>query len=269
MIDLHSHILPGIDDGAGDLETSLQMARIAVADGITLMACTPHIYPGRWDNTFAEIKLACQSLRMELELAEIPLQLTTGADIQVVPELAKRLTKGELPTLNDSRYFLFEPPHHVSLPRIDEIISETIQAGFVPVITHPERLFYIEKDFDMFAECARNGAWIQLTAGSLTGAFGRKPKSYSERFLKQGLVHLLATDAHNTKNRRPELAKANKIAARYVGQEEADRMVTGRPQLILDDEEPDFLPLPSGAQPETVSSLGKENKAEGWLARLF
>lgn len=266
MIDLHSHILPGIDDGARNLETALEMARMAVSDGIDVMACTPHIYPGRWENTAAEIKLAAESFKLELAREKIPLVLITGADIQVVPDMSRKLNCGELPTLNGSRYFLFEPPHHVSLPRLDDIVGECLKAGFIPVITHPERLFYINDDYSLFSECARMGAWIQITAGSLMGRFGKKPRLISERFLKDGLVHLIASDAHNTTNRRPELAKACKLASRFIGKEEADRMVSGRPELILEDAEPDKLPLPPSLD---RSGNSGDKKGQGWLARLF
>lgn len=243
MIDLHCHMLPGMDDGAKDLDMALQMARIAVADGITTTACTPHIFPGQFDNTLVGIRQACQQFQAELAAAGIPLQLTYGADIQIVPDLTQKLLDGSLPTLHDSRYFLFEPPHQVSFPRLNDIIEETLLAGFVPIITHPERLFYIETDYDKFVEAARSGAWIQLTGGSLLGHFGRRAKRASKRFLKDGITHLLASDGHNLKKRTPELGKARDAAARFVGEEEADRLVRERPAAVIANRLPgDILP---------------------------
>lgn len=246
MIDLHCHMLPGIDDGARDVDMALQMARLAVADGITMTACTPHIYPGRFENTSAGIREACEQFQRVLEAAKIPLQLTYGADIQVAPELTQRLADGTLPTLHGSRYFLFEPPHHVSLPRLNDMLEEVLLSGFIPIITHPERLFYIEEDYDHFVEAVHSGAWIQLTGGSLLGSFGRKAKSISERFLKDGITHLLASDGHNLKNRTPELGKARDAAAQLVGVEEADRLVQQRPAAVIANTAPDDVPLPPG-----------------------
>src|SRR5574337_485004 len=113
VIDLHTHILPGIDDGAKSLELSLEMARIAVADGTTVMACTPHIYPGLYMNDGAGIRRARDKLQMALDLKQMPLRLVVGADAHLVPELRDGLKSGRVPTLHDSRYFLLEPSHHV------------------------------------------------------------------------------------------------------------------------------------------------------------
>ena len=118
MIDLHCHLLPGIDDGPPDLATALEMARIAAAaDGITLTACTPHIYPGLYNNEADQILAAVAAVRLRLQEAGIPLEVTTGADIQLVPELLDGLNSGRFPTLHGSRYFLFEPSHHTVPPR--------------------------------------------------------------------------------------------------------------------------------------------------------
>lgn len=116
MIDLHTHILPGIDDGARSLEISLDMARIAVADGTTVMACTPHIYPGLYMNDSAGIHRERDKLQQALDAHGIPLRLVVGADAHLVPELLQGLQTGRVPTLNGSRYFLLEPSHNVLPP---------------------------------------------------------------------------------------------------------------------------------------------------------
>jgi len=253
-------MLPELDDGAGDLETAMAMARLAVADGITMTACTPHIYPGRFENTHAGIRDACQKLQKELNSAGIALQLTYGADIQVAPELIDKLAGGVLPTVHGSRYFLFEPPHHVSLPPLNDILGEVLQAGFVPIITHPERLFYVNVDYEKFVEAARMGAWIQLTGGSLLGRFGRKARSFSKRFLKDGITHLLASDGHNLTDRKPELASARDIAARIVGEEEAERLVMQRPAAVIANTPPLDIPPPPGLTPGAqVPGSGKRS----------
>ena len=268
MIDLHCHMLPAIDDGARDLDTALRMAELAVADGITLTACTPHINPGLFDNTHEAIRRAVDAFRDELNKADIPLELTYGADIQVVPDMAERLQDGTLPTLNGSRYLLFEPPHTVPLPRIAELMQRVQAAGFVPVITHPERLTYIERHYDEFVAMARAGAWIQLTGGSLLGRFGRRVQGMTERFLKDGITHLLASDGHNLTNRTPELGEARDAAARIVGEEEAQRLVQGRPAAVVADRDPDEVPLPAGLA-GGAPRVEEEPVSRGWLGRLL
>ena len=172
MIDLHCHLLPGIDDGATTVRDSLEMARIAAADGITLTACTPHIYPGMYENTSASIRDAITALEAELTAAGIALALTIGADAHLTPELLSRLGAGTAPTLGSTRYFLLEPPHHVTPPRFEDHVASFLAAGYVPIITHPERLTWIDEHYDLFVRAVQRGAWLQVTSGSLTGDFG-------------------------------------------------------------------------------------------------
>ena len=244
LIDLHCHILPGIDDGAPDLDTALEMARMAVADGITVTACTPHIYPGLYENDGDGIRAAIVELQGELDRAGIALRLVEGADVHLAPDLVAGLKAGRVPSLAGSRYFLFEPPHHVAPPRIEDSAFALLAAGYVPVVTHPERLSWIDTHYDVFKRMAHAGCWMQLTAGAVTGRFGRRVKHWSERLLDDGIVHLLATDAHNLGSRAPRLAEARDAVARRLGEEEATHLVLTRPQGVLDNLAPAKLPPP-------------------------
>jgi protein-tyrosine phosphatase len=246
MIDLHCHLLPGIDDGAPDLAASLEMARIAVADGIRTSACTPHIYPGVFENDTAAIVADIAALQAALDRERIGLALTIGADAHLTPELLGRIEAGTAPTLAGGRYFLLEPPHHVAPPRFAESVFAFIAAGYVPVITHPERLTWVKRHYATFEALVRSGAWMQVTAGSLAGRFGRAARHVGEKMLDDGLVHLLATDAHGVRQRAPLLAEGRAIAEKWVGAEEARRLVVDRPQAILDNVSPkDVPPVPA------------------------
>jgi protein-tyrosine phosphatase len=246
MIDLHCHILPGIDDGPTDLSVSLAMARCAVADGITFIACTPHIYPGLYENNRAGIEAAADAFRRELASHQIPLQLGTGADVHLAPDLVGGIRGGRVPTICGTRYLLLEPPHHVAPPRFQDSMFTLMAAGYVPVITHPERLSWIESHYSIFTDLVKQGAWMQLTAGSLTGRFGKRPRYWAERMLDEGQVHILATDSHHIDKRPPLLAEGRDAAAARVGAQEATHLVQTRPQGILDDVAPGQLPpLPS------------------------
>jgi protein-tyrosine phosphatase len=245
------------------------MARIAASDGITMTACTPHIYPGLFENTGPQIKECVQDLQGQLKEAGIPLEITYGADIQIVPEMVQGLRSGRMPTLHGTRYFLFEPPHHTVPTGFANLLFDLLASGYVPVITHPERLTWLDDDhYDWFADAARRGAWIQLTAGALTGRFGRRPRYWSERFLDDGLVHILATDAHEPKHRPPLLAEGRAEAERWVGAEEADRLVTGRTRAIIADQDPAEIPPPPALNPQSKRKDASEQK-KGWLVRLF
>jgi protein-tyrosine phosphatase len=263
MIDLHCHMLPGIDDGATDLATALEMARIAAADGISVAACTPHIYPGMFDNDTAGIVQAIGALQAELDGAGIALELTAGADAHVTPELLSRLKAGTVPCLGNGRYFLLEPPHHVAPPRFGEFVFNLLTSGYIPVVTHPERLTWIAAHYPMFDELVRQGAWMQVTSGSLTGRFGKDARYWGERMLDDGLVHILATDAHSTRRRPPLLAEGRDAAARRVGAQEALNLVEIRPLGILQNLPPENLP----PLPRTRHSSGRDRP--GFFHRLF
>lgn len=268
MIDLHSHILPKLCDGSQDLETSLAMARIAVADGTTHLACTPHIYPNVYENNTAIIRPAMESLQAALDEAGIPLTLVIGADVQFTTELLSGLRRGTIPTLHDSRYFLLEPSHHVPVPGFLEHIENFVNAGYVPVITHPERLHWLHGHYETFLEAARLGAWIQITAGAVTGHFGRSAKNWCERFLADGYVHIIASDAHEAKSRIPVLSDAVQETARLLGDEaEAWRMVRDRPQAVLDNLSPESVYAPPAFHTRRLAATS--NHKEPWLRRLF
>ena len=247
MIDLHCHILPGIDDGAADVATAVAMARAFVADGVTMVACTPHILPGVYHNTGPQIRKAVQDLQHELDAQGIALELTTGADAHVVPDFVAGLRSGHLLSLADTRYVLVEPPHHVAPPRLHDLFFQLIVAGYVPILTHPERLGWIKSHYAAIQELARSGTWMQITAGSLTGGFGRTSRYWAERMLDDGLVHILATDAHDTLRRPPNLSQGREIAAKRVGGDEAQHLVVTRPLGIVNNQEPSSLPMPASA----------------------
>lgn len=261
MIDLHCHLLPGIDDGAKDLATSLEMARVAVADGIHTIACTPHIYPGLYENDAAGIRRGIAALQRELDHAGIALKLVEGADVHLTPDLVAGIKADRIPRLNRTRYLLLEPPHHVAPPRFEEQVFNLQAHGFVPLITHPERLTWIEDNYPMFLRLARAGAWLQITAGALTGRFGRRPKYWSQRLLDEGPVHIIASDAHSVHRRPPLLAEAQVAAARQVGDNEAWALVRERPQAVLKNLAPEAL------HPATRPPAGLVARTTGFVRR--
>lgn len=242
MLDLHCHLLPGIDDGATDIDMSLEMARMLVADGVHTVACTPHIYPGMYENSGDGIRAAIIDLQARLNAEGIPLRLVQGADVHIDPGLVKGIRDGRVPTINGTRYLLLEPPHHVAPPNFEQEVFGLLVAGIIPVITHPERLRWIEDNYDLFVRLVKGGAMMQITAGAVTGRFGSRPQYWAERMLDEGLVHILATDAHHPRRRPPLLAEARDAVAQRLGAEEATHLVVTRPQGIVDDLPPGELP---------------------------
>lgn len=244
MFDLHCHILPGIDDGAADLSVSLEMAKAFVADGVAVVACTPHILPGLYPNTGPQIRDAVAALQSAFDEHAVPLRLVTGADVHIVPDFVAGLRTGRLLSVADTRYVLVEPPHHVAPAGLEDLFFNIQVAGYVPILTHPERLTWVNERYETVRRLATAGAWIQLTAGSLAGAFGRNAQYWSERMLDEGIVHLLATDAHDNRRRPPDLRRGRDLAARRLGEAEADNLVVNRPRGVLENSVPSHLPAP-------------------------
>ncbi len=235
MIDLHSHILPGLDDGPADIETSVAMARMAVQSGTEVMACTPHIVPGLWENDAGVIRGGVEALQRVLDAERIGLRLCVGADVHIAPGLGRALEAGDVPTLGGSRYFLLELPRHVPPPRTEYLVGNLMAAGFVPVLTHLERMDWFERHYGMIERLNAAGCLIQVTAGSVTGRFGRRARDRSSRLLDEGRVDIVASDTHNPTSRPPSLGRARDMIAERLGAAEADAMVSSCPAAVLAD----------------------------------
>jgi len=263
VIDLHCHILPGIDDGASEIAMSLRMAKAAVDQGIEIVACTPHILPGLYHNCGPAIRQATLDLQEVLDAEGVPLRLVAGADVHMCPDFVAGLRSDRLLSIADSRYVLVEPPHHTAPPQLEDFFFNLVVAGYVPILTHPERLSWVPSRYETIKRLFGSGVWMQVTAGSFTGAFGRNALYWAERMLDEGYVHLIATDAHDAERRPPDLARGRECVARRVGAEEAQRLVLTRPIGILKDQPPSNLPGPLGvADAETGNSL-KQLESQG------
>jgi protein-tyrosine phosphatase len=272
VIDLHCHILAGIDDGAADIDVSVAMARAFVADGVTVVACTPHILPGLYHNTGPGILAAIDQLRFALTLADVPLQLVAGADVHMAPNLVGGLRSGHLLSLAGTRYVLIEPPHHVMPLRIEDAFFDLLSCGYVPILTHPERLTWITDNYATVVRLAAAGALMQLTGASLTGGFGKSAQYWAEKMLDERLAHILATDSHDMKRRPPALGHARDLVAKRLGGQEAENLVLNRPRGILENASPSDLALPEAdvgkLRPET--RVGSDGGAGAGLGgRLF
>lgn len=201
--------------------------------------------PGLYDNQADPIRAQVAELNGRLITEGIDLALVVGADAHIRPDFTSALKAGQILCLHDSRYVLFEPPH-VSMPqRFEELLFNVQMAGYVPILTHPERFRWIEANYEIFENLARAGVWMQLTAGSLTGRFGKRSRYWAEKMLADGLVSIIATDAHNTTSRPPLLAEAMAAAEKEVGLDEARHLVVTRPMCVLDN-------LPADAAPSIL-----------------
>lgn len=230
FIDIHCHIIPGIDDGADDLNEALKMLEIAVNDGISHIFATPHIMSGVYDNQAVAIRQAVEAFQKHIPAS---MKLLHGADVRISHDLLKRIENKEIVTLMDSGYLLFEFPEFAVPPNVDNMIFNLKQRGITPIITHPERHMRLMRDHEMLRDFLSTGALCQITAMSVTGDFGREIKKFSMSMLDKGLVDFIASDAHDTKKRPPILSKAYKEVKKHFGEAAADTIFFHNPNKIL------------------------------------
>lgn len=236
MIDVHCHLLHGVDDGPDTLEESLDLCRIAVADGITRAVVTPHIHPGRWDNTRKSVRQACMDLQRQLERLEIPLQLGFAAEVRLTEEIPEQIVRDEIPFYGDLegyKIMLMEFPHGYLVPGSQKLAAWLIDHGVRPMIAHPERNRQVMKDPAQMQAYLDLGCWLQVTAGSVIGQFGKRSQSVAQYFMNRDEVSLLASDGHNARARPPVLSKVFDHVQQEFGSERANRLFIETPSSIV------------------------------------
>ncbi|AXF55316.1 tyrosine-protein phosphatase [Salicibibacter kimchii] len=218
MIDIHSHILPGIDDGSPHMQESLTMARQAVDHGITHIIATPHHRNGHFDNEKKDIIAQTQTLNDAIVDARLPIMVHPGQETRVYGEMVEGFRTGELCTLADGGRYLFVelPSDHV--PRYTgRLIYHLLQEEVIPVIVHPERNVQILKDAGWLYEMVKGGAITQITAASITGDFGKTIRKFSHQLIEHNLTHFVASDMHTSTKRPNRLRDAYAVLEKQYG----------------------------------------------------
>ncbi len=233
FIDIHCHLLPGIDDGSRSMEESMAMARIAVEDGMETMITTPHQLGNYSTNRGDDIRRRVDELQGELTRHKIPLTVLPGGDVRIEQGMIQGIRSGEVVTLADKkRHILLELPHELYFP-IDPVLNELQTMGIQGILSHPERNLGLRAQPKLIPILVDAGCLMQVTAGSLVGTFGPAAKTMSESMLKAGHVHFLATDAHRAKSRRPLIRRAYERAVELVGTPTAIKICSENPGLVV------------------------------------
>lgn len=212
-------------------------------------------------------------MQAALDANGIALRLIVGADAHMAPNFVGDVVNGTIPTLAESRYVLVEPPHHTAPQRLEQFFFDIVVSGYVPILTHPERLSWINHHYASIVKLAEQGVWMQVTSGSLTGAFGKNAQYWAQRMLSERLVHILATDAHEAVRRKPDLARGRDAAAKFVGEAEASHLVLTRPRGVVENVAPGSLPMPAGKAErshvaEPSQAVAGRRSSGGWTGRL-
>ena len=235
MIDIHIHIIPGVDDGSRNLEMSLAMARMAYETGVDHMIVTPHSYPGIYDNYAGErLEAKYRSLKEAVKAQRIPLNLYRGMEIYGTEDTVSLLKEHKLWTLNHTKYILIEFGFHEDPDFVNTILKDCKEAGYDPVVAHPARYSFVQQDPQLVYDWVQKGYGIQLNKGSILGSNGRRCQECAVSLLRHGLVHCVASDAHRMGWREPDMDRVTDELENRFGEEYTYMLVEENPGRILD-----------------------------------
>jgi protein-tyrosine phosphatase len=261
LIDLHCHVLAGIDDGPKDLSTSIDMCRIAVQDGIEGIIATPHYIYGAINNNREIIQQKVAELNDCLEEQTIDIDIYVGSEAFICPELPRLVREGQACTINDTKYILIELPM-TSIPCYTaDVIYQLKLDGYTPIIAHPERNAVIAKDPNLLIDLIRRGALFQINATSIRGLFGKDIMETSMTLLKHKMVHFIASDAHTAGRRSPKLSSAMSIIEDNAGYEYLQNMIKNN-QAALKGERIEF------EEPVMVKAANRANYFGDFMKRV-
>lgn len=233
FVDIHCHLVPGIDDGAKSWDDSLAMADIAVADGITTVIVTPHQLGNYAHNDGNSIRQRTIELQQFLDDRRVELTVLPGADVRIEDGMIRGLRDGNVLTLGDlGKHVLLELPHELYFP-LEPVLDDLQAAGMTGILSHPERNQGLLQQHSVVEQLVDHGCLMQITAGSLMGTFGTRSQEMSEWMLRHGVVHFVATDAHSARSRRPLIRRAFERVAELTNDEIAVDLCCRNPAAVV------------------------------------
>jgi protein-tyrosine phosphatase len=234
MIDIHCHILPGVDDGARTIEESIEMARLALAQGINTIVASPHHLNNQFENVLVNILTQVDELNQVLEKENIPINIIPGQEVRIHGDLLDGLLefKEVLPVNLKTPYILIELPTSTVPKYTKKLLYDLQLEGYIPIIVHPERNSELLETPEKLYELVKNGVLTQITAGSLVGKFGKKIKKFSHEMIESNLTHVIASDAHNTNRRGFNLQEALQVVEEGYGIEKKNDFLRNAEKII-------------------------------------
>ncbi|MBE5965882.1 MAG: hypothetical protein E7255_02770 [Lachnospiraceae bacterium] len=235
FVDIHSHILPGVDDGAGDIEEAICMLAIAYEQGIRIMIATPHYSAGRDNIAADELKKITKEVGLAVHNAGLDIQLVLGNELLYSMDLVDALDKGEALTMDGTRYILVEFLPSTSFQEIKSGLNHCIYSGYIPILAHAERYRSLRAQPERVEELIRLGVYIQLNLSSLVGGIAKQSVHFAHKLIKRGWVHFLGTDAHGVERRPPVIENALGYLYRRYGEDIIQQLLWDNPLRMLED----------------------------------
>ncbi len=233
VIDIHCHVLPGLDDGAGTPSETLAMLRYAADEGITDMIVTPHYRAERFTASPDRIHRLTEQAQRAADAEHIPVRLYPGNEVYYFDDMLSRFREKQLCTLNDTEYMLVEFSPTVLFSTVHNAMDSALNAGFRPIVAHAERYECLLSDRDNALLLHHLGVLLQVNAATVVGKNGSKSKQFAHRLLKENAVDFIGTDAHSVHHRAPDAAKCRDVIEKKFGEDTAYRVMRGNAEELL------------------------------------
>lgn len=234
MIDIHSHLLNEVDDGSRDVIESLTSIKLAEEAGFTDIILTPHYIKGYYDNDYEIIKPKIEELKSKITDNRISVKLHHGNEVYISEDIGELIKNGTVATLTESRYLLFELPQKNRLLNLNQLVEDIISAGCVPILAHPERYMFVQKNPNELIPLIQKGVLMQSNYGSIIGQYGKEAQKTLIKMLKANMVHLLGTDTHRTGYIYGHFDRVEREFLKYISESKFHKLTTRNPMKIIE-----------------------------------
>ena len=234
MIDVHSHILPNIDDGSRSIDETFNLIKEAKEAGFEGIICTSHYMENYYETDRPEREVWINAIHENLKNKNIEMNLYLGNEIYMSDNIIKLLEDGKATTMNDTSYVLFELPLNVEPMNLYDMVYEMQQYKIVPILAHPERYSFVQKEPEIVYDLIQKGVLMQSNYGSILGRYGEKAELISRKLLENNMVHFLGSDVHKPNTIYPRIGEALDIIKELVGREKLEELTTINPKLVLE-----------------------------------
>ena len=237
MIDIHSHILPEVDDGSRSIAETITMISEAYKNGITDIIATSHYMEGNYEVNKSKREEMVNILKKILTIKELPVKIYIGAEVYISSNLIKNIKDNEIPTLNNSKYLLFELPMNTPYLGLYNDINHLKDLKIVPILAHPERYPYIRNDINKLYELIDMGVLLQCNVGSFIGKYGKDAKKFVAKMSKENLINFIASDTHRANSIYEDLGSIQRKVIKIIGKDNWEKWSNINPKCILENKE--------------------------------